>query len=172
MYGLNVGEAIRRRDLHARFGGQQQGGIATPSDRPVILAFTGGSGAQHGYEDGWDKGVFCYFGEGQVGPMEFVRGNRALRDHVREGKDLLLFKMEAKSFVSFMGAFVVASWEYLSDPARNQGAFVAIASELTRRWSRTMSRRSARCSARPTPRLAPCRLRRSAPGAPFKTSST
>jgi 5-methylcytosine-specific restriction protein A len=119
MYGLKVGEAIRRRDLHARFGGQQQGGIATPSDHPMILAFTGGSGAQHGYDDGWDKGVFCYFGEGQFGPMEFVRGNRALRDHIRDGKDLLLFRMEAKSFVSLMGAFVVASWEYRQQPDRN-----------------------------------------------------
>ncbi|MBL6080552.1 HNH endonuclease [Belnapia sp. T18] len=116
MYGLKIGEVIRRRDLHARFGGQQQGGIATPSDRRLILAFTGGSGAQHGYDDGWDEGVFCYFGEGQVGPMEFIRGNRALRDHVGDRKALLLFKMEAKSFVCFMGAFVVASWEYRQQP--------------------------------------------------------
>lgn len=119
MFGLKVGNVVRRRDVHAQFGGQQQGGIATPSEHPVVLAFTGGSGVQHGYDDGWDKGVFCYFGEGQLGPMEFVRGNRAMRDHIQDGKDLLLFKMEAKGFVSFMGPFMVTSWEHRQQPDRN-----------------------------------------------------
>jgi 5-methylcytosine-specific restriction protein A len=37
----------RRRDIHAVYGGQQQGGICTPSDHPVIFLFT------YGYGDGW-----------------------------------------------------------------------------------------------------------------------
>ncbi len=58
----------RRRDLHVNYGGQQQGGISTPSEHPMIFIFTGDSGTHYGYEDGWDDdGVFCYTGEGQRG---------------------------------------------------------------------------------------------------------
>ena len=43
----------RRRDIHAIYGGQQQGGICTPTEHPVIFLFTGEAGGQHGYSDGW-----------------------------------------------------------------------------------------------------------------------
>jgi 5-methylcytosine-specific restriction protein A len=64
---------------------------------PLIFLFTGESGEQYGYEDGWDdNGVFLYTGEGQEGDMEFVRGNRAIRDHALDGKDLHLFQALGK----------------------------------------------------------------------------
>lgn len=51
----------RRKDIHAKFGGQQQGGIATSSQVPVIFLFTGETGKQYGYEDDWGKdNVFLY----------------------------------------------------------------------------------------------------------------
>jgi len=72
-----------------------------------LLLFTGHAGTQHGYDDGWADGVFCYFGEGQTGDMEFIRGNRAIRDHAAEGKDLLVFQMLGKGQgVRFLGAFL------------------------------------------------------------------
>src|SRR4051812_25124871 len=118
--GLSVGSVYRRRDLHDRFGGQRQGGIATPTDHPVLLLFTGHSGSQHGYDDGWADGVFCYFGEGQKGDMEFARGNRAIRDHAAEGKDLLVFEMLGKGEgVRFVGAFLCDSWEHRQAPDRD-----------------------------------------------------
>jgi len=55
---LVPGQIYRRTTLHEHFGGQQQGGISTPSRYPMILLFTGASGVQHGYEDGWSDGVF------------------------------------------------------------------------------------------------------------------
>jgi 5-methylcytosine-specific restriction enzyme A len=80
----------RRRDIHAAFDGQQQGGICTPSRHPLVIAFTGETGEQHGYRDGWSpEGTFRYYGEGQIGDMVFDRGNRAVRDHAADGKDLL-----------------------------------------------------------------------------------
>src|SRR4051794_26028499 len=83
----------RRRDIHQRFGGQERGGIATPSSVPFVFLFTGESGSEFGYRDSWrEDGTFAYTGEGQRGDMEFVRGNRAIRDHVQDGKDLLLFE--------------------------------------------------------------------------------
>jgi 5-methylcytosine-specific restriction protein A len=83
----------RRRDLHDKYGGQRQGGISTPSAHPLIFLFTGESGAQYGYRDGpRPDGTCWYTGEGQVGDMEMVRGNRAIRDHVTDGKQLHLFE--------------------------------------------------------------------------------
>src|SRR3954447_4278239 len=94
--GFELGRMYnRRRDIHATFGGQQQGGIITPSKYPLIFAITGASGRQHGYEDRWvDDGSFRYFGEGQVGDMKWERGNTAIRDHAADGKELLLFEVD------------------------------------------------------------------------------
>lgn len=75
----------RQRDIHQEFGGQERGGIATPTDVPFLFLFTGENGAQYGYRDGpMDDGSYAYCGEGQLGDQEFVRGNRAIRDHAKE----------------------------------------------------------------------------------------
>jgi 5-methylcytosine-specific restriction enzyme A len=53
----------RRSEIHEPYGGQWQGGISTPRDRPFIFLFTGESGEQYDYRDGWDgKGVFLTSG--------------------------------------------------------------------------------------------------------------
>ena len=101
----------RRRDIHGRFGGQQQGGISTPSQAPFIFLFTGDSGHEFGYSDHWEDDVYAYVGEGQTGDMQFIRGNKSIRDHRKKGKELLLFKTTGKGKpVEFMGQFVCASW--------------------------------------------------------------
>ena len=47
---FKVGALYHRRDeIHARFGGQRQGGISTPKDSPVVILFTGEAGTTHGY---------------------------------------------------------------------------------------------------------------------------
>jgi len=111
----------RRRDIHAVFGGQQQGGIATPAESPFIFLFTGESGEQYGYRDGWSKdGIYLYTGEGQIGDMTFVRGNRAVRDHIADGKDLLVFEAlgKAKPY-RYVGTFSCASWDTVVGPDKN-----------------------------------------------------
>jgi 5-methylcytosine-specific restriction protein A len=101
------GHVYRRRDLHDQYGGQRQGGISTPSQYPFILLFTGESGEQHGYADGWSAdGLFLYTGEGQQGNMAFVRGNAAIRDHIDDGKDLHLFAQIKKGYVRYLGQMV------------------------------------------------------------------
>lgn len=83
----------RKGELHANFNGQRQGGISTPADHPVILLFTGDQGVDYGYHDGFrDDGTFWYTGEGQVGNMQMIKGNRAIRDHKSTGKALHLFE--------------------------------------------------------------------------------
>lgn len=105
-------EYNRRQDLHAKYGGQQQGGISTPRSLAAILLFTGGSGAAHGYDDGWlPSGVFRYFGEGQRGDMQLLRGNRAIHDHVADGRALHLFAQSRSGHVRYEGEMTCSSFE-------------------------------------------------------------
>jgi 5-methylcytosine-specific restriction protein A len=112
---FEVGKTYNRRaDIHKVYGGQQQGGICTPKDYHFVILFTGVSGEQYGYSDGWDEnGVFRYIGEGQRGNMQFLRGNKAIRDHQLEGKDLLLFEtLSKRAGVRYMGTFACSTWEH------------------------------------------------------------
>src|SRR5215472_1899435 len=108
----------RRTHIHARFGGQQQGGISTPASAPIIFLFSGESGEQYGYKDGWTKeNVFLYTGEGQDGDMAFKGGNKAVKDHAVNGKDLLVFEALGKGQgYRFLGVFCCTSWEYRKAP--------------------------------------------------------
>lgn len=98
----------RQAQIHALLGGQQQGGISTPKESPVIIAFTGEAGVSHGYQDFWDDNeIFHYFGEGQSGNMRFTSGNRAIEQHVSDGKKLILFQMMGKGRpYRYLGEFV------------------------------------------------------------------
>jgi 5-methylcytosine-specific restriction protein A len=119
----------RRQDIHARYGGQEQGGISTPKGKPFVLLFTAEAGADFGYKDGWRRdGTFLYTGEGQIGDMEFVRGNRAIRDHVQDGKELHLFKSLGKGKdYEYIGTFVCLSWEIgIGVDATNQSRRVIV----------------------------------------------
>ena len=112
---FKVGALYHRRDeIHARFGGQRQGGISTPKDSPVVILFTGEAGATHGYHDFWDDdGLLHYFGEGQAGDMTYSGGNRAILNHDVDGKALLLFQMMGKGQpYRFLGEFQLAAAPY------------------------------------------------------------
>jgi 5-methylcytosine-specific restriction protein A len=96
----------RRRDIHGIYGGQQQGGICTPANHRLILLFTSEKGEEFGYRDGWtDTGLYQYSGEGMKGDMDFVRGNRAIRDHVRDGKQIFLFRTLKGGLAECYGEF-------------------------------------------------------------------
>jgi hypothetical protein len=91
---FSPGQVYRRRDMHEKLGGQRQGGISTPAKAPFTFLITGDSGKRHGYSNEWtDDGVFLYTGEGQRGDMKFVGGNRAIRDHLKDGKALQVFEV-------------------------------------------------------------------------------
>jgi len=118
---LTPGDVYKRTDIHAEFGGQRQGGISTPSKGDVILIFSGDAGHAYGYKDGWtEDGYFHYTGEGQVGDMEFVRGNQAIRDHKQNNKKILLFIYERKAYVKFHGEVGFLDYEIFRTPDRNE----------------------------------------------------
>lgn len=93
----------RRTDIHARYGGNWQSGICPSSNFPYIFIFSGKTGHQHGYQDGWDNpNIFTYTGEGQLGDMKFTRGNLALKDHIQNGKRVFLFESLGNGLVKFI----------------------------------------------------------------------
>lgn len=113
-------EYKRQRDIHDVFSGQKQGGMSTPRNHPFVFLFTSDAGHAYGYDDGWSDGVFVYTGEGQVGDMQFVRNNKALRDHNKNGRRVLLFEKVSRSgVVLYRGEFECGSWEYGVGPDKN-----------------------------------------------------
>ena len=119
---LIIGKTYFRKDLVDQFGGQLQAGIWTPKEFKVVFIFSGESGEQFGYRDGWtDDGIFQYTGEGQVGDMTFTTGNSAIRDHRDKCKDLLLFTDLGKGAgVRYEGLFECASWDYTQGSDKNK----------------------------------------------------
>lgn len=58
-----------------------------------MLLFHTEEGSQQFYDDGFDsEGVYWYSGMGALGDMEWNHANRAVRDHLKDGRDLYLFE--------------------------------------------------------------------------------
>ncbi len=102
---FDIGKIYKRKeDLHEVYGGQRQGGISTPSGRPLVFLFTGDAGETYGYADQFrPDGTFYYTGEGQVGDMKMAKGNLAIENHENEGKSLHLFEYVKKAYVRYIG---------------------------------------------------------------------
>lgn len=118
------GQLYRRRDLHAAFGGSYQSGISFSSKAPVVFLFTGESGHQFGYRDGWQPDrTYHYTGEGQVGDLTFIRGNLAIRAHLDDGRGLYLFERTRKppGHVRFIGQMIYAGHRLVDGVADRDG---------------------------------------------------
>ena len=135
MLPFEIGATYRRKpDIHDVYGGGRQSGISPSADHPFVFIFSGSTGESYGYEDGWQEAeqTFLYSGEGQIGDMEFTRGNRALRDHVLNGKKLLLFTALGKGQgVKFEGEFICGGYDFGTGPDRDGTARQTIRFHLT-----------------------------------------
>ena len=115
-----LGQIIRRKEIHARFGGNPQSGISPSTQFPYIFIFSGSQGKQHGYKDGWDNpNVYQYTGAGQVGDMKYIRGNLALRDHKENRKRVFLFEYVSSGVVKFISELIVFDSDYVEIPDSN-----------------------------------------------------
>jgi len=104
MLDFIIGASYKRKEIHDAWGGQRQGGISTPKDHPVIFLFSADRGNEFGYEDGWhEDGFLHYSGEGQKGDMQEVRGNAAIINHAKNGKQLLAFQAIEDGSRKFIG---------------------------------------------------------------------
>jgi 5-methylcytosine-specific restriction protein A len=102
---FTVGREYRRKtEIHDVYGGQRQGGISTPKNYPFIFIFTSPEGEQHGYVDQFHNGVFWYTGEGQVGDMKMLSGNRSILNHKNDHKTIHAFESTKKGFVRYIGS--------------------------------------------------------------------
>lgn len=115
----------RLSEIHEPFGGSRQSGISPSRVVDAIFIFTGDSGEQYGYNDTQaidESGniIFSYTGEGQIGDMVFTKGNKAIRDHSRDGKALHLFRALGKGKPNeYLGEFVYAGHEIRPGRDRN-----------------------------------------------------
>jgi hypothetical protein len=107
---LAPGKSTSRKALHRRYGGRERGGISPSRKSPFVFLFTDPErGQRHGYiYDGQRKdGLYDYTGEGQDGEQQMIQGNRAIRDHRAEGRELHLFKANGKK-VTYIGRYEYA----------------------------------------------------------------
>lgn len=108
-----------------------KGGISTPKDFPMIMIFTGDNGSDYGYKDGWtNEGIFQYTGEGQIGPMQFTKGNKAIREHVKDGEALYVFEYVRTGHVRFIGEMIYIGYHYRQAPDIEGNLRQAIVFEL------------------------------------------
>jgi 5-methylcytosine-specific restriction protein A len=113
-------QLYKRSLIHNEFGGNRQGGISPSAKFPYIFIFSGKSGAQYGYRDGWDNNnIFSYTGEGQEGDMQFIRGNLALKEHLNIGKRVFLFEIEGGGLVKFISEMEFYDADYFETPDKN-----------------------------------------------------
>lgn len=113
-------QIYKRSLLHDQYGGSRQSGISPTANYPWIFIFSGAAGKQHGYKDRWEnKNVFSYTGEGQVGDMEFTRGNLALRDHLQNGKRVFLFEYVQTGQVMFITELTFIDADYFETHDRS-----------------------------------------------------
>lgn len=124
---FSIGKLYKRTDIQDKYGGTRQGGIAPCAKFPYIFIFSGDAGHQHGYKDQWENEyVFSYTGEGQLNDMAFIRGNLALRDHLKNGKRVFLFIYVAKGIVKFESELELVDFDYFQGNDREGNSRTAI----------------------------------------------
>jgi 5-methylcytosine-specific restriction enzyme A len=127
-------QIYKRSQIHDQYGGGRQGGISASAQFPYIFIFSSESGEQHGYKDGWENPyVYSYSGEGQVGDMRFIKGNLALKDHIKNGKRVFLFIYVRKAFVRFEAELEVIDFDYFPGFDKNGNSREAIKFFLKRK---------------------------------------
>lgn len=121
---LAPGATIWRKVLHGRYGGSRQGGISPSRTTPNVLIFTDlRTGQQHGYLDRWEGDTLHYYGEGQKGDQQMVRGNKAILNHVDDGRTLRVFDGVAGN-VTYIGEFGLSGsdpWYWSRAPETGDG---------------------------------------------------
>ncbi|MBB4791942.1 KAP family P-loop NTPase fold protein [Streptomyces nodosus] len=95
---IQPGMAATRAEIKNLYGGGTQGGIVPSATTNNVLLFSDpAAGHRFGYFDGWlaeddARGpIFEYTGAGTIGDQTFERGNKAILNHVEDGRSLRVF---------------------------------------------------------------------------------
>lgn len=97
----------RKNEIHKVFKGNPNSGISDCANFPYVFLFWSPEGKDFEYVDGWvePNKIFQYSGGGQEKDMEFTRGNKAVRDHEKNNKELHLFQKVEPGFYKYIGQF-------------------------------------------------------------------
>tara|TARA_B100000965_G_C19573246_1_gene750079 strand:+ start:609 stop:1478 length:870 start_codon:yes stop_codon:yes gene_type:complete len=103
---FNQNQIYRRRDIHSQFGGQEQGGISTPREHPLIFIWTEpNTDRQDVYVDKWEDDYFYFSGQGRRGDMLMSGNNKSIYEHESNGKNIHLFEKTSES----------GMWKYIDE---------------------------------------------------------
>lgn len=118
---LEIGAEYARSDLHDSYGGNRYTTVAPCANHPYVFLFTSPSRDGWGHEFRGD--TFLFTGQGSTGDMEMNSGNKAVRDHEAEGRELHAFDIKADGeTVTYLGQFryVDHRWTTLPDTDGNE----------------------------------------------------
>ena len=105
---LLPGQSIKRTELSGYLKLSGQGGIDTSDKNSLTCIFSySKEGAKHGYKDGWNNGIFEYFGQGLLGNMEMKGNNKSLLNHKLKQRRVFLFFKGLKGEVIYENEFTV-----------------------------------------------------------------
>lgn len=126
IWGITIGQQLKRVDLHAEYGGRRQGGIGPSRVTSNVLLFTDpAKGHKHGYFDGWgEDDCYHYAGEGQLGDQKMTQGNLAILNHQQDGRALRLFRGVSSGVCEYLGEFTLPDhrpWYRTDAPETNGG---------------------------------------------------
>jgi hypothetical protein len=114
-WDIKVGEVLKRKEVHSRYGGAGMGGIEPSAKTPNVFIFTSDTGSNYGYnfDEELEDGSFLYSGDGQVGDQDIsIGGNKAIVEHRKKGRALRIFEAaEQDTFVRYVGEFELADAE-------------------------------------------------------------
>ena len=109
-WDIQPGQEIRRSDVHKQYGGARQGIISQSRQTPNVLLFSDPTSvSKHGFTDQWEddtREAFLFYGEGQTGDQELVRGNGAILKHRKDKRALRMFE-GAGGIVRYAGQFEI-----------------------------------------------------------------
>ena len=88
-----------------------------PTDSTVVLISVIKKGGGHFvYHDKWTAdGDYIYSGEGRVGDQNMTRGNLAIKNAARDGKEIHLFVKFSPEEYYYQGVFVLTDYTYEDD---------------------------------------------------------
>jgi 5-methylcytosine-specific restriction enzyme A len=103
---FNKNQIYRRQDIHSQYSGQEQGGISTPREHPIIFIWTEpDSDQQDVYVDKWENDYFYFSGQGRRGDMLMNGNNKSILEHELNGKEIHLFEKTSES----------GMWKYIDE---------------------------------------------------------
>ena len=118
---LTLGAVYKRSELHARYGGSRIAGIVPLKREPFIFLFHTEEPSQNFYKDGFSvDGLYWFSGEGTVGDMRWTAANSAVRDHMREGRSLLLFERVRRAGGLWRCSYVMQCGQVLEETRKDK----------------------------------------------------